>query len=68
MGVQAKSPRISAKKANKANMRIVAIDASPTVRSFLAVISTEAGVSVPASGNDGRDVVRPVKEPKKDNP
>jgi len=50
----------------KTNLRVVIIDDSPTMRSFLASILTEAGMSVLATGVDGEDAVRLVKELKPD--
>jgi len=51
---------------HKSNIRVVIVDDSPTVRNFLASILTEAGMDVIATGNDGRDAVRLVKELKPD--
>jgi len=50
----------------KNNIRVVIIDDSPTVRNFLVSILTEAGMSVLATGQDGEDAVRLVKELKPD--
>src|SRR6185503_751813 len=50
----------------KEKIRVVVVDDSPTVRNFLASILTEAGMNVLATGNDGRDAVRLVKELKPD--
>ncbi len=50
----------------KEKIRVVVVDDSPTVRNLLASILTEAGMNVLATGNDGRDAVRLVKELKPD--
>lgn len=50
----------------KNNLRVVIIDDSPTVRSLLVSILTEAGMSVLATGVDGEDAVRLVKKLKPD--
>lgn len=50
----------------KSNIRVVIIDDSPTMRNLLASILSEAGMNVLATGNDGFDAVRLVKELKPD--
>src|SRR5512133_1501845 len=50
----------------KKALRVVIVDDSPTVRSLLTSVLTEAGMQVLATGNDGLDAVRLIKELKPD--
>ncbi len=50
----------------KANIRVIIIDDSPTVRSLLASILSAAGMDVLALGKNGEDAIRLVKEHKPD--
>jgi two-component system chemotaxis response regulator CheB len=50
----------------KEKIRVVVVDDTPTVRNFLVSILTEAGMNVLATGSDGCDAVRLLKELKPD--
>jgi two-component system chemotaxis response regulator CheB len=50
----------------KTKIRVIVVDDSPTVRSLLASLLADAGMDVLATGNDGADAVRLVKELKPD--
>jgi len=50
----------------KTKIGVVIIDDSPTVRSLLASILAEAGMNVLATGNNGEDAIRLVKDKQPD--
>ena len=50
----------------KQKIRVIVVDDSLTMRNFLASILTDAGMDVIATGGDGRDALRLVKDLKPD--